>query len=308
MMCNEVQPTNAPVPSRIVVIGDVHGDVQRFLHCLISCRVFNEKMEWIAEPRNTVVVQLGDQVDSMHRSVGRETEWEKLCDVEMIHMTDRLDRIARLGGGRVFSLLGNHEMMNVEGDFSYVSEHSRKKLPLGRRRHMFQPGGAVAHILAKRNVILRIGGHLFVHAGILPHHLAMAPDGIHAMNELVRKYLKGVPLTPPETAMFHEVIHGPQSMLWTRLYAEMSANPKLSEAIDMVLRATNCRHIYAGHNTVPSVSLIAAGKVFLVDAGLSRAYEPLNKMQCVQIIDPDTPMEKIQLVQVNTSEHEQAKK
>lgn len=297
MLHNDIQPTTAGTPGRILVIGDVHGDLQRFLHCLYSCRIFNEHLEWIAEPRNTIVVQLGDQVDSMHRTPSKETEWEQLCDVEMIHMTDRLDRIARIGGGRVLSLLGNHELMNVEGDFTYVSEHSKSKLPLTRRHHMFRPGGCIAQILARRNLILKIGSHLFCHAGILPHHLAHAPQGLHQINEAVRKYLRGLPLTAEDFTIMREVVMNPQSVVWTRSYVELANDPKLNDAIEEVLRMTECRHIYTGHNTVPTIAHLANGKVFLVDAGLSRAYDS-TKLHCMQILHPDTPNETIQTIEI----------
>jgi hypothetical protein len=53
--------------NRIVIIGDIHGDIRRFKDILIDAKIINKNIEWIAEPKNTIVVQMGDQVDSINR-------------------------------------------------------------------------------------------------------------------------------------------------------------------------------------------------------------------------------------------------
>lgn len=298
-MFNDVQATYFSAPSRILVIGDVHGDIQRFLQCLYAARVLNANFEWIAEPKDTIVVQLGDQVDSLSR--GGASTWEQLCDVEMIHLTDRLDRIARLHGGRVLSLLGNHELMNVAGEFAYVSEHSRQKIPIEHRRKMFQPGGSLAQILAKRSIVVKIGKSVFCHGGILPHHLILVQNQLHTFNEIVRKFLRGHSLqTLSEVQVFHSIVQDMQGILWTRLYVELAENnmQALQEAIDDVLVRTESTRIFTGHNTVPRVTSLLNGKIFLTDAGLSRAYSNTS-IQCIQIHHPDTEHERIETLTIS---------
>ncbi len=60
--------------NRIIIIGDVHGDLKRFKKILIDAKIINNRLEWIAEPPNTIVVQLGDQIDSLNRVPGLK-EW-----------------------------------------------------------------------------------------------------------------------------------------------------------------------------------------------------------------------------------------
>ena len=102
--------------SRIVIIGDIHGDIRRFKGILIDAKIINKNIEWIAEPSNTIVVQMGDQVDSINRDPQLDN-WEVLPDVEMIYFTNMLHKIAQSKGGRVISLIGNHELMNIIGNY-----------------------------------------------------------------------------------------------------------------------------------------------------------------------------------------------
>ena len=129
---------------RIIVIGDIHGDIKRFKGILINSEIINNNFEWIANPPNTIIVQLGDQIDSLNRNTNEN--WEILNDYEMIYFTEHLNNIARVKGGRCISLIGNHELMNVIGDFSYVSENSKNDL----RNKIFKPKGSLLLTITPR--------------------------------------------------------------------------------------------------------------------------------------------------------------
>lgn len=45
---------------RLIIIGDIHGDISVLCSCLYMTKVINNNMEWIAEPQDTVVIQMGD--------------------------------------------------------------------------------------------------------------------------------------------------------------------------------------------------------------------------------------------------------
>lgn len=297
MLRNDIQPSFFQSASRVIVIGDVHGDVQTFMKIMYATKLFNQNLEWIAEPKETIVVQLGDQIDSVSR--GGTSSWETVADIEMIYLTDRLDSIARMKGGRILSLIGNHEMMNVMGDFSYVSPHSLQKMDVQTRTRMFKPGGTIANILSKRNVVLRIGHHLFCHGGLLPHHVHVVGKNLHTINDVLRKHLQNKPLTIFEQTILSMCILNIQSITWTRAYVELLENERhvLEEAIDQVLKDTNCQHIFVGHNTVNQVSILLEGKIILTDVGMSRAY-PSNQIQIVELVNVNTPTEQIRIVQI----------
>ena len=64
--CSRKLPTVLPPVRRIIAIGDIHGDFRALIKCLRLAKLVNERWEWIGG--DTVVIQLGDQVDSKCRS------------------------------------------------------------------------------------------------------------------------------------------------------------------------------------------------------------------------------------------------
>jgi len=289
-MYNNNQPHILQAVPRIICIGDVHGDLGRLIDLLRTLQIIDHNTSWIAEPKNTIVVQLGDQLDSMSR--GSTKDWETVVDTDVVRFMDDLDKIARRSGGRALSLIGNHELMNVLGDFSYVSEKSMKLSGgLSRRTYMFRAGGPMARMLSKRNVVIRIGGVTFCHGGILPHHLDILRDNITIINEIVRKYLCAVPLNPHETFILHNTIIGFEGILWTRRYFELIASGNmemLQNIIQDICSRLKCNSVVVGHNTVQQITGAVDGALWLVDAALSRAYGS-NINEVLEILHDDDP-------------------
>ena len=50
-----------PKCKRIIAIGDIHGDYNAMIVALKKAKVINSKNKWCG--KDTIVVQLGDQVD-----------------------------------------------------------------------------------------------------------------------------------------------------------------------------------------------------------------------------------------------------
>jgi len=93
---------------RIVAIGDLHGDYANYMATLKAAGLVDKKGKWSGG--KTHLVQTGDIPD-------RGPDTRKIID----HIT-KLAKQAKKKGGRVHSLIGNHEAMNVYGDLRYVSD------------------------------------------------------------------------------------------------------------------------------------------------------------------------------------------
>jgi len=285
------QPAIIPDASKIIVIGDVHGDIERLVILLQKIQLFSSELEWIAEPKDTIVIQLGDQIDSLSRRMDGKDEWEKSADIDVLILMDKLDDIAQKasdGKGRVLSLIGNHEMMNMQGMFQYVSAMSMNKVGgIGERLNMFQPGTWIANILAKRNVVSKIGPFLFCHGGILPQHLDCVYNNFDTINMCIRKFLLGHQLAPEEVFVIQEILCHEMGILWLRKYVELAEHQPavLESVLDVIREKTNTQVLFVGHNTVPNITKCANGKLYLTDAAFSRAYSIHdNYVEIVEIV------------------------
>ena len=92
---------------RVVAIGDVHGAYDRFVGILRAAGVVDARARWSGG--RAILVQTGDLLD-------RGPDSRKVLD-----LLRRLEREAARAGGRVYSLLGNHEVMRMVLDWRYVS-------------------------------------------------------------------------------------------------------------------------------------------------------------------------------------------
>ena len=97
-------PADAQAP--VVAIADVHGDFDDFVDILNRTGLTDKQNHWIGG--KSTFVQTGDLLD-------RGPKPRDVMDLMMA-----LEKEAAQAGGRVVSLLGNHEMMNIMGDLRYV--------------------------------------------------------------------------------------------------------------------------------------------------------------------------------------------
>jgi hypothetical protein len=263
--------------NRIVIIGDIHGDIRRFKDILIDAKVINKNIEWIAEPKNTIVVQMGDQVDSINRDSLLDN-WEVLPDVEMIFFTNLLNKIAMSKGGKVISLIGNHELMNIIGNYSYVSQKSLDD-NIKKRYELFKPGGTLSSILGHRPIVIKIGQLLFCHAGLTIEHLNILTKynkDISYINTVWKNFVKNNTVFLEDKEIFDKIILDNDGILWTR---------DLNEEKDLIrlLENIGCFYMFVGHTVVENVKLIN-NHIWYTDTGISRAFGN-NSFQYIDIFE-----------------------
>ena len=247
--------------NRIIVIGDIHGDIKRFKNILIDADIINNNFEWIAEPPNTIILQLGDQVVSLNRNTNEN--WEVLNDYEMIYFTEHLDNIARVKGGRCISLIGNHELMNVIGDFSYVSPTSKEDI----RYNLFKPQGSIALLLAKRPLIVKIKDLLFCHAKLNLKHLQILNKNnkdLFYINTIWENYLKNNKIKIEDKEILDNIIIGSGGILWNRDINNIDETSKLFKEIKV-------SYMFLGHTALPNIMNVD-NQIIYCDTGISRAF------------------------------------
>ncbi|XP_044465022.1 shewanella-like protein phosphatase 2 [Mangifera indica] len=97
-----------PSPDRLIAIGDLHGDLEKSRQAFRLAGLIDGSDRWTGG--STTVVQVGDVLDR-----GGE-------EIKILYLLEKLKREAEKNGGKFLTLNGNHEIMNVEFDFRYVTE------------------------------------------------------------------------------------------------------------------------------------------------------------------------------------------
>jgi len=138
------------MPERIVAIGDLHGDCAAFQRVLRLAGLYDQG-SWCGG--SAVLVQIGDVLDR-----GDE-------EIECLALLRSLKREAAAQGGRVITLLGNHEVLNAAGVAIYASPRSSARFAgaaAANRATAFRPGTEWAAELSSWPVACVVGDTAFV--------------------------------------------------------------------------------------------------------------------------------------------------
>ena len=287
-------PSILPKVKRIIVIGDIHGDMDKLLKCLRIPKLIGDNDNWIGG--TTVVVQVGDQIDSCRfRGSGNcnqlDNPLDKADDINILYFLTELHNQASKQGGAVYSLMGNHELMNVTGDMRFVSQSNIEEFNykgssihnwLENRKLAFKPGNKIANFLAcTRKMALVIGSNLFVHAGIVPE--IQAKYQINDMNKILTLFLLGE-LEQPDR--FKDLfIVGKTSPLWTRMFGNKQILN--CDQISETLITYKVGRMFVGHTPQFQVGINSQcnNTIWRTDVGMSRAFNVNNQSNEAQVLE-----------------------
>jgi len=267
-----------PAVKRIICVGDLHGDFDALILSLNRAKVINKKGNWTGG--DTYVVQMGDQVDGGGRGISFPGD----AEMKIIHYITNLDNEAKKKGGRVISLIGNHELMNINGDFRYVSKYGMKNFNgIRNRRKLFCPGGQLCRILANsRYAVVKIGDWVFSHGGI--NDQISKKYSIEDMNKLLYHYMMGKKELL-DTKPFQELYMSDNSVLWTRQFSD---NRVTNAYLNRCLRNLGAKGMVVAHTPQSNgIKPFCNGKLWAVDVGMSRAYgkDSLENVEVLEILN-----------------------
>lgn len=302
------EPTISVIPkaNRIVVIGDLHGDWNATINILKKANVINSENKWIG--KDTIIVQLGDQIDRC-RKPGYcheiyATINDENSDIKILYFFTELHKQAEKVGGAVYSIIGNHELMNVDGDMRYVSrknilefnkikenknkyifetDNFRNKnvnnnidennidIGLYNRKKYFKPGNKLANFLAcTRQMILIIGDNLFVHGGLIKKILNKY--SVDNMNEILGLYLFNK-LNKPDN--YNDLLKNDSSPIWNRVLGT------LNNITDKQYVKSICDSIFNGSiqtNVYGKLKPLDINRIFI--GHTPQLFKGINKLVC----------------------------
>jgi len=256
----------------------------------------DEQGNWIGG--NDVLVQTGDIIDRGDHSK------------EIYDMLFKLQDQAPTRGGEVRLLLGNHELMHMQGDLRYMTEVDAQEFGgMGSCDAAFGPDGWLGSRLRQRAKVLELLGPeqglpeavVYVHGGLLANvaehfgrpRVALAQrqswqqEGLQAglqraasLNEAFHSLLAGrgqEELSADTSALFGE--DGP---LWTR-YLALGAEP--CGDLDRTLQLLNATRMIVGHTAQEdgNVHSRCGGRLVLADTLISEAYTGTSHPSAVEL-------------------------
>ena len=302
----------------IIAIGDIHGDIQLMIDTLTIGEVIektdkeninaiqinrkdkNESIEyykWIG--KNTIVVQVGDQIDRCRPTDKKfsnckeqnVTYDDEASDIEiLLFFTNLHIKASAVGdGSAVYSLLGNHELMNIIGDVRYVSYKNLEQLNIKeddekiddeeineevekiitsednnidgymqRRSNIFRREGILAKFLAStRYSILIVNGYLFVHGGVLGSYINKYnyKNKFQDLNNKIKDYLIKKQNKNLEKEI-KEFIFRTNSPFYTRKLGKIKINAKINDIhckdVKNIIDHYDLKGIIVGHTPQPN--------------------------------------------------------
>jgi hypothetical protein len=215
-----------PAPSRIVAIGDLLGDRARSDRALALAGVLSPEGHWNAG--STVLVQLGDLIDPGPDTQAVVERWMSLTDE------------AAAAGGRVVVLLGEHEALDLLGEWKEIAPADIHAFgDGGMRKEALSERAPIGKWLRSRDAVVEIAGTVFVHGGIHERWAGLDPA---AMSSQVRA---AIAQTGPPFVL------GAEGPLRYRGFLRTNAVDVCGE-LEKVLAAQGAERVVVGHASPPT--------------------------------------------------------
>jgi len=296
-------------PNKIICIGDIHGDFKIFKKVLSMCNLIDEKDNWIGG--KTFVVQMGDTLDGKRPGVNISREFiEESGEVEIIKYIIYLDSQAKTAGGRVISILGNHELYPYyfANDKSFIRDYVKKadikaykKEYNTDRIKFFQPGAIGASLLGRtRPLILQLGEFLFIHGSLTESFIEQNIDkygyvDIDKINKETSYWLQGKSKIPYYLSKLDET-----NPVFSRFYSNKKQlqEETCKKIKEQIKKFKGVKHVIMGHTSYKEINSACQGTLIRTDVALSRAFGGTisdKKLQALEIIR-DRPMSGVNII------------
>ena len=237
---------------RIFTMGDIHGGYYELIELLKNNGIIDKNLKWNWGKGHLVF--LGDLFD--------RGDYVTEC----LWLIYRLEHEAEKTGGRVHLLLGNHELMIMDGntkDISRKYEYLSRYLEFNLEQ-FYGNDFEIGNWLRSKKAIVKINNNLFVHGGISPEFLNTGinmPD----LNNLIYKYLNSE-LDSTEIADT-ELIIGDNGPFWYRGYfGNWNGYEQITEeSVNKTIEFFNVSKIIVGHTNVDQIKSLYNRKIYATD-------------------------------------------
>lgn len=269
----KVEPENYEMPTKMIAISDIEGNFNAFSSFLLNNKVINKDYSWIYGDGHLVLN--GDFFDRGHNVN------------QVLWLIYKLEAEAEEQGGKVHFINGNHEVMNLKGDFSHAQHQyievakqiSNKKYWNEASQFLYAKDSELGGWLRTKNIIEKIGSYIFVHGGLNNKHVEQNLS-ISEINSIAKEYynkqLKQISNDTKESLVLSSY-YSPYwdrslAMSWTYKSMFFMNDPfnapthKTTQAeLEEILAFFGAEKIVIGHSVVDHVIADYNGKVIKID-------------------------------------------
>jgi len=285
--------------TRVISIGDIHGDFTIFKRLLYMCKVIDKSGNWTGG--STHVIQMGDTMDGKRPGVKMNKMYmEESGELEIILYILILDSQAKLTGGRVISILGNHELYSHyfnNDNKGFIRDYVKKadidvfKYHGLDRQKFLLPGNEGGKLFGRtRPIIYQIGDFLFIHGSITDAMIRYNLDrngkvDITKINRDVSLWLTGKSKVPKYLENTDE-----DNPIFSREYSDKRniSDAKCNKIAKQLKKFYNVNHVVMGHSSYSSINTACNNRMLIrTDVSLSRAFGgnlESKKLQALEII------------------------
>lgn len=239
-----------------VALSDIESGFGAFRQFLVSHGIADKQLNWTFGKGHLVLV--GDFVDR-----GAST-------TQVLWGIYKLEQSARLSGGQVHFVIGNHEIKNLQGNFQSANEkYFYIAGILGKQQfQLFNDNALLGRWLASKNVLEIINGVAFVHGGLHPD-IAKYQPSVDEINQIVRSGYRTLYYTPVKVTKESFLQSSTTGPAWYRGYFK----DDLSQAqVEQGLKAVNANAVVVGHTLQGEVKALYNHKVFAIDVRHPKDY------------------------------------
>jgi hypothetical protein len=234
------------LPGKMLVLSDIHANFKGLEMILTGAGVLDDNLNWIFGKGHLVFD--GDIFDRGDNAT------------ECLWLIYKLENEAVQHGGKVHLILGNHEILNLKGNYNNVRNKYFKNsdaLNLEYKK-WYAPDTELGKWLRSKNCIEKIGEYLFVHGGIS----SAFPKNKYTITEINDNIRQRIDSIYNEGEMSKDIFIGWGSPLWYRGLVESKES---LEEVEQTLVAFGSSKMILGHTEVDEINYLYNGKIIPVD-------------------------------------------
>jgi hypothetical protein len=237
---------------KIGAVSDIHGQYDAFIKLLKNNGVIDQQEMWSFGNGHFVVA--GDIFDR-----GPQV-------TEVLWFLYDLEKQAEKSGGKLHVLLGNHDVMVLNGNLrsvhpKYIEIAKTLNIPFNT---LFNKGTVLGDWLRTRPVLVKINNILFTHGGLHPD-LVNKGMSLHQINNVFKQQLIESEL-PKERNEIGDYLHRNNGPIYYRGYFQ--GQLATDAQINQLLTHFKIKTIVVGHTTHKQIETRYNGKVIVIDANM----------------------------------------